>query len=409
MAKRKKKAWSESVGIWGVNLIRLFEDKSGIIYAETTDRSLKCGRRSVSLRHRDRQRAIAWAKEQLLQGPQSALSPEKMRTASHLFALYHQHRTIKKVPTEQKASRRRAKMWTVNLGSEKDMSDISLRDWESFIEDRRSGAINARGERVGDHTKRRVVRLGTVAAELTFLQSVLNFGTRWREDGRYVLSENVARGYPMPREKNVRRPVADEARYLAVQAVAGQVIMVTGRGENKREEPSYLPGLLDFAWHSGRRINAILALKYSNLRLDEGPCGAILWPSSSDKCGKEWLAPINEDLRSTINEIRAGRQLKGSPFLFPNPSDSNRPATIEHATKWLLDAESLAGLEKQDGSLWHAYRRGWATARKRLPDVDVARAGGWSDLTSLKACYQQADEQTMFEVVSVSSQRRSTA
>jgi integrase len=297
----------------------------------------------------------------------------------------------------------------MNLGADKDMSDISLRDWESFIEDRSTGAINARGERVDDHTKRRVVRLGTVAAELTFLQSVLNFGTRWRENGRYVLSENCCRGYPMPRERNVRRPVADEARYLAVRAVAGQVMMVSGRGKNKREEPSYLPGLLDLMWHSGRRISAGLGLRYVDLRLDEGPCGAILWPSSSDKCGKEWLAPINEDLRATINEIRADRQLKGSPFLFPHPSDSNRPATLEHATKWLLEAESLAGLEKQDGSLWHAYRRGWATLRKHLPDVDVARAGGWLTVPVMKTCYQHADDETMQEVASVSSLRRSTA
>ena len=70
------------------------------------------------------------------------------------------------------------------------------------------------------------------------------------------------------------------------------------------------------------------------------------------------------------------------------------------ASGWLLEAERLAGLEKQDGSLWHAYRRKWATERKHLPNVDVAAAGGWSALASLQTCYQQADSQTMFKVVS---------
>ncbi len=57
-------------------------------------------------------------------------------------------------------------------------------------------------------------------------------------------------------------------------------------------------------------------------------------------------------------------------------------------------------MEKQKGSLWHAYRRKWATERKHLPDVDVAAAGGWSDTATLKLAYQQADEATMFRVVS---------
>ena len=54
---------------------------------------------------------------------------------------------------------------------------------------------------------------------------------------------------------------------------------------------------------------------------------------------------------------------------------------------------------QQDGSLWHAYRRKWATERKHLPDVDVAAAHGRKETTSLKRCYQQTDEVTMLEVV----------
>lgn len=63
-------------------------------------------------------------------------------------------------------------------------------------------------------------------------------------------------------------------------------------------------------------------------------------------------------------------------------------------------AERLAQLAKQDGSLWHAYRRKWATERKHLPDADVAAAGGWApNSPALKVCYQQADEATMLQAV----------
>jgi hypothetical protein len=57
-------------------------------------------------------------------------------------------------------------------------------------------------------------------------------------------------------------------------------------------------------------------------------------------------------------------------------------------------------LPKLDGSLWHAYRRGWATARKDLPLKDVAAVGGWKDIQTLVNCYQQADDDTMLLVMS---------
>jgi hypothetical protein len=59
----------------------------------------------------------------------------------------------------------------------------------------------------------------------------------------------------------------------------------------------------------------------------------------------------------------------------------------------------MAGLEPQQGSLWHAYRRKWATERKHLPDADVAAAGGWKSTVTLKTAYQQADSETILRVV----------
>ena len=69
------------------------------------------------------------------------------------------------------------------------------------------------------------------------------------------------------------------------------------------------------------------------------------------------------------------------------------------ADAWLRKAERLAGLEPQKGSLWHAYRRKWATERKHLPDVDVATAGGWKTVRTLREAYQHADDETMLRVV----------
>lgn len=37
--------------------------------------------------------------------------------------------------------------------------------------------------------------------------------------------------------------------------------------------------------------------------------------------------------------------------------------------------------------------------RKHLPDVDVAKAGGWRDLVTMKRSYQRSDPITVLRVV----------
>ena len=76
------------------------------------------------------------------------------------------------------------------------------------------------------------------------------------------------------------------------------------------------------------------------------------------------------------------------------------------AATWLRSAENKAGLEPQQGSLWHAYRRLWASSRKSLPDVDVAQAGGWDSLEALRKAYQCADDETMLRVVTHETELR---
>lgn len=50
-------------------------------------------------------------------------------------------------------------------------------------------------------------------------------------------------------------------------------------------------------------------------------------------------------------------------------------------------------------TLWHAYRRKWATERKDLPLKDVAAVGGWKDVATLITSYQHVDETTMLRVM----------
>jgi hypothetical protein len=60
----------------------------------------------------------------------------------------------------------------------------------------------------------------------------------------------------------------------------------------------------------------------------------------------------------------------------------------------------VTGLAKLAGSLWHAYRRAWATSRKNHPLKDVAAAGGWRDTETLLQVYQQPTNEALLAVMS---------
>ena len=401
--KAKRRLWRYAAGEKGCTVTVYERKEGGPIYARAYDPSLagkRGGYRRVSLGHRDQERAKAYALEQAakLREGHAEITAGRI-TLARLFALYRTHRTPRKSQTEQGEDDRRIEMWTRILGAQKDPHRITLGEWERFIDGRKSGAIDPRGRPVGAE-KRHPVRTRTVEADCKWLRWALNWGAKWRDSGgRYLLRENPVRGYPIPTERNPLRPVATEDRYKAVRAVSDRVIMEVRWDGHRRKQRSYLSEILDIVNGTGRRISAVCQLRYEDLRLDVKPFGAIRWPADTDKTGLETVVPISPQLRATIDRVLAERPGIGRAYLFPSPIDSERPVRYERASDWLRVAEDLADLPKQGGSLWHAYRRKWATERKRFPDVDVAAAGGWKEISSLKRCYQQTDEATMLEVV----------
>ncbi len=96
--------------------------------------------------------------------------------------------------------------------------------------------------------------------------------------------------------------------------------------------------------------------------------------------------PLSPEARRAIDSILAERPGIGKGFLFPSFTCEGEPVHQDAVALWLRSAEILAGVQKQDGSLFHAYRRGWATSRKFFPLVDVAATGGSSDTATLLKC-----------------------
>jgi hypothetical protein len=62
-------------------------------------------------------------------------------------------------------------------------------------------------------------------------------------------------------------------------------------------------------------------------------------------------------------------------------------------------SDRLPKVLPQRRGIWHSIRRKWATERKGHPVKDVAAAGGWRTEEVLTTSYQQADAETIKNVV----------
>ena len=193
-------------------------------------------------------------------------------------------------------------------------------------------------------------------------------------------------GFPIPDEPDPRRPVlrSDSAQALLTVAPAVHPL---------------LPLLIVVIATTGRRLGSVLGLQWSDIDLEQR---TIQWRAELDKGRRTWLSPLPAAAADALVARYRGLGSRSGAYVFPAPKNPDVPASRYLAAGWLRRAYRLAGVEKQRGSLWHAFRRKWATERKHYPVTDVAAAGGWRDINTLLTCYQHPDSDTMRAVVELS-------
>ena len=103
-----------------------------------------------------------------------------------------------------------------------------------------------------------------------------------------------------------------------------------------------------------------------------------------------------------------GRAFIGNTPVFPAPKDPSSPCSADLLGTWLRKAYELAEITPQPGGMWHTLPRKWATERKGYPVKDVAAAGGWKDEGTMLKSYQQADPETIRNVVLHPTHRRAS-
>jgi integrase len=422
---RRRKLWREAVGVRPYRVAAFERRPGGPLWLRWRDPSKPGGYGWEALKHNDREKAVAKALKLAgkLQAGEEAIQRGET-TLAELFVAYERHRTPRKSETEQEADRRRSECWTRRLGAERPVTKITLADWESFIDDRSSGRICPHGAGAPHQRpdksecpgpRGRPVRARTVQSDCVWLRLVVSWGTKWRDrSGKVLVAEDVLSGFPLPKERNPRRPVASTDRLEALRKAireteaerdAKRRAMLELPPEDRKRVPDPIGDLAEFleiAAGTGRRLSAICNLRWEDVTMDrspDAPHGAIRWRAAHDKAGKEAVVPMGPQVRAAIDRLRKRRPGVGEAPLFPHPKDPSKPVTRFGPIRWLQNAEKLAGLEPQEGSLWHAYRRAWATQRKHLPAVDVAKAGGWATVAMVTDIYQQADQETTLKVV----------
>lgn len=208
----------------------------------------------------------------------------------------------------------------------------------------------------------------------------------------------------------VHRPLFEQAEVDKLKAVAHQL-------------PPAFDVIVDVAWGTGRRISAILGLRWLDV-LDkpdvawrkckelDADCrylvedfknGGIRWYAGKgiNKKRRDHVCPMSVEVRDALDAWKKQTKGIGARFVFVAPSDSTKELERHQAKKWLKRAEGFAKLDHQAQSGWHAFRRGWATKRKHFPIKDLARAGDWADEVTPLKNYVQTDRETTLACINM--------
>ena len=397
---RKAKLWSWSTGSHG-NSVRVAERvPGGPLYAMTPRPGPGGGWLKASLGHRDKERAMEEA-QKLAARRQRGDEPLERFSVKQLFELFSRSVLPRQGERHREELDRAIELWTRFLGGARVVETIGPTDWEAFQRIRVTGEIDGRGRTVPTVEDRRPVGNRTLARELKVLRAACRRATIERTaSGGFLLAVDPTRGLALPVERNPRRPTSDTERFEKLLAVADRVRMRRGWGKKAVWEPSYLPLLIRVAGDTGRRISAILGLRWSDWLPSEGTHGVLRWRAETDKLGKEWVVPVSAALAAALRAERSRRSGIGELLIFPSLNDPSKPISQPVVRGWLRQAEKLAGLEPLERGAWHPFRRMWACQRKHLPVKDVAAAGGWKDVTVLQGVYEAADLETLEVVVS---------
>lgn len=365
--------WSYSTGDWGRSRVRAYEDhRSGIILLEFYERAPdgQRTRRRVSLGHRDRRQARGQADAIALK--HGALNPTARQHINliTLFENYLVNRTPLKSRQKQQHDRSCVEMFLGLFGGSMRVRDLSGREWNRFILNRRSGNIGPSGRRVGNRT---------IEYDLRFLVAVLNWATQVKgPDGEPLIERNPLQGQCYPKSIP-NRPMLRDAEYRRLVGVAGRVDW-------------RFRAAMVLVHETGHRIGSVRMLRWSDIDLGNA---VVRWPIEFDKSNYEHATPLTTDALAVLTDCRQQTRSIGGTWVLPSPLDPDKPCSRHIVRDWWKRGEQLAGMPHVRGRMWHSIRRKFANELRDTPLKDLCALGGWRDPQTVLRCYQQPSESSM--------------
>src|SRR5438093_6866318 len=144
------------------------------------------------------------------------------------------------------------------------VSDLTPDRIHDYVVWRRGGGVA--GRRVGANTIQR---------DLGMFKAALNWACQKYEGGHPLLTRHALEKVRIPTEKDPKRPFLDAESIRSLLAVAQTV------------HPLLRPMIL-LAWRTGRRVSAILALRWDDVDFEKG---TIRWRAEHDTVRQTWVVP----------------------------------------------------------------------------------------------------------------------
>lgn len=368
----KRKLWRESVGPRGATVVVAERRWGSNVRIGAQDPKIRGTRwRSLGFRVRDAEgqlisEAVARAKAEAARlsnrliagGGPDASQPAPEPRLAELIQQFERDVVPGLRGKHRQETERQLELLRRLLGTKKAI-DIDGSDWIWLQRLVMSGKIDARGHAVPED-KRRPVGPRTAAKLLKTLRFVCTHALTVRRDGRRLIPSDPTIKLKLPKNPDPAQPVCDDRTLEKLMEAAESHTMRVGGGAYVS---SPMPILLTIARDQGRRIGAIVALRWEDWKPDVGKFGKLHWRADSDKLRRTTITSVTPDVRGVLEEHRLATGGIGQGWIFPAPRGQGH-VSVSVAGRWLEACEKTAGIPHERGFGWHALRRAFATRRK---------------------------------------------
>jgi len=220
--------------------------------------------------------------------------------------------------------------YRINEKKSLDRAELSVRQLKTFFEGYRVPEITT--PRIQSYIEKRLEQKksnATINRELSALKRVLNLGLRQTPP-----KVDRVPYIPMLKENNIRKGFFEHGDFIALREAL----------------PSYLKGLVTFAYKTGWRVSEIRNLKWLQVDLENN---IVRLESGETKNAEGRTVYLDDELKAVFLNQKARQKELGkiSLYVFTNPTGTDK---IKHFRKsW----ESACANSKIGNKLFHDFRR----------------------------------------------------